>query len=101
MTTVQSGKRRPILTSFLLCVAGIILNIALNHIAAALHIPLYVDSVGTVLTAVLGGYLPGMLTGFLTNVFLWLISGDGTTIFYGVINVMIAAAASFFARRDS
>lgn len=101
MPTVQSGKRRPILISFLLCVAGIILNIALNHIAAALHIPLYVDSVGTVLTAVLGGYLPGMLTGFLTNMFLWLISGDDTTIFYGVINVMIAAAASFFARRDT
>ena len=83
-----------------MCVAGIALNLLLNGLARLLHIPLYLDSAGTVLTAVVGGYLPGMLTGFLTNVLLWFINGDSTTIFFGVISVLIAALAAFLARKD-
>ena len=53
---------------FLFCVIGIILNIAGAHFAARFNLPLYLDSVGTVLIAVVGGYLPGVITGFLSNV---------------------------------
>jgi response regulator RpfG family c-di-GMP phosphodiesterase len=82
-----------------MCVVGIALNLLLSELARLLHIPLYLDTVGTVLTAAAGGYLPGMLTGFLTNVLLWGINGDSTTIYYGVISVLIAALAAFLARK--
>ena len=95
-----SAKRHPFRTCLLLFAAGIALNLALSELAKLLRIPLYLDSVGTVLIAVLGGYLPGMLTGFLTNVLLWLIRGDDTTVFYGVISVLIAALAAFLSRKD-
>lgn len=45
------------------------INIALGTaVASALKIPIYLDSVGTILVAALGGPLAGALTGFLTNV---------------------------------
>ena len=92
-------KRHPFRNCLLMCVIGIALNLLLSELARLLHIPLYLDSVGTVLTAIVGGYLPGMLTGFLTNVLLWIINGDPTTVYYGVISVLIAALAAFLARR--
>ena len=96
---VVPEKRHPLLTCLVLCVAGIALNLLLSMLAKALHIPLYLDTVGTVLTAVAGGYLPGMLTGFLTNILLWIINGDSMTVFYSVISVLIAALAAFLARK--
>ena len=96
---VVSEKRHPLLTCLVLCIAGIALNLLLSLLAKALHLPLYLDTVGTVLIAAAGGYLPGMLTGFLTNVLLWIINGDSMTVFYSVISVLIAALAAFLARK--
>ena len=96
---VVSEKRHPFRNCLLMCAIGIALNLLLSELARLLHIPLYLDTVGTVLTAVAGGYLPGMLTGFLTNVLLWIINGDSTTVYYSVISVLIAALAAFLARK--
>ena len=93
-------KRNPFLTCLLLCAAGIVLNILLNRLAALVGIPLYLDSVGTVFTAVVGGYLPGILTGFLSNLLNSAISGNDTTIYYGVVSILIAVLAASLARRD-
>ena len=84
----------------MLCVTGIALNLVLNRFAALAGIPLYLDSVGTVFTAVVGGYLPGILVGFLTNVLLWILGGSVMTIYYGVISVLIAVLAAFLSVRD-
>ena len=92
-------RQKPVRTTLLLCAGGIVLNLLLNKLAALAGIPLYLDSVGTVLAAVLGGYLPGMLVGYLTNILLWL-TGNETAIYYGVISVLLAAMASFLARKD-
>ena len=94
-----SGRRNPALTCLLLCAVGIVMNLALNRLAALAGIPLYLDCVGTVFVAVAGGYLPGFLTGFLTNLLLWL-TGQEMTIYYGVISVLIAALASYLGRRN-
>ena len=98
-SSASSGKQHPILTCLALCASGIVLNLLLNRLASLAGLPLYVDSVGTVLIAVVGGYLPGMLSGFLTNVLLWIINGDQTTVYYGVISVLLAALAAFLERR--
>ena len=85
---------------FALCAAGIALNLLLGRLAVLARIPLYLDSVGTVLTAVLGGYLPGMMVGFLSNLLLSIVNGDELTVYYGVISVLIAAVAASLSRRD-
>ena len=80
---------------FLFCVVGIVLNIGGAHLATRLNLPLYLDSIGTVLIAVIGGYLPGVITGFLSNVLNAL--SDPINAYYSLINVLIAAAAAYFA----
>jgi energy-coupling factor transport system substrate-specific component len=50
---------------------AIALNIILGQaVAAALKIPIYLDSIGTILVGALAGPIPGALTGFLANI-LW------------------------------
>jgi len=50
---------------------AIAINIILGQaVAAALKIPIYLDSVGTILVGALAGPIPGALTGFLANT-LW------------------------------
>jgi large-conductance mechanosensitive channel len=50
---------------------AIAINIVLGQtVAAALKVPIYLDSIGTILVGVLAGPVPGMLTGLLANL-LW------------------------------
>lgn len=48
---------------------AIALNVILGQaVAAALKIPIYLDSIGTILVGALAGPIPGALTGFLANI---------------------------------
>ena len=47
---------------------AIAINIVLGQtVAAALKVPIYLDSIGTIVVGVIAGPVPGMLTGLLTN----------------------------------
>ena len=47
---------------------AIAINIVLGYtVQSGLKLPIYVDSIGTILVGVLGGPLPGMFTGALSN----------------------------------
>lgn len=50
------------------CGVCIAMNIVLGIITSALGIPLYMDTLGTVLTAALIGPLPGVIVGSLSNI---------------------------------
>ena len=80
-----------------LCALCIAINILGAQIALAMKLPVYLDSAGTMLAAILGGYVPAIIVGYLTNV----INGiaDSTTMLYGIINVLIALLAAFLAKR--
>ncbi|MBQ8161783.1 MAG: HD domain-containing protein [Clostridia bacterium] len=82
----------------LFCAACILLNFLGVRLALFLKLPMYLDSVGTVLASALGGLVPGIAVGFLTN----MINGlfDYTTLYYGVISILIALTVYLFARRD-
>ena len=80
--------------------AGIGLNLLFSWLAQLAGIPLYLDSVGTILTAVIGGYLPGMVVGYLTNLLKGALIGDNMAVYYGVLNVLIAAVAASLSHRD-
>lgn len=81
----------------LLCVASILVNVVGSFVSSKLGCPLYLDSIGTIFASALGGFLPGIVTGFLTNVLkgFW----DLSSIYYIPINIMLALVMAFFARR--
>lgn len=84
--------------TLILCVAGIALNLVLSWAAGRLDLPfpLYLDTVGTVIVAALGGFLPGVIVGFFTNLFKSVF--DSSALYYGVLNVIIALFAASFSR---
>jgi hypothetical protein len=73
---IQTGRLDSIASQFgirtyALMVVGIAINIVLGAtVANALKIPIYLDSIGTILVGVLAGPIAGALTGALANV-LW------------------------------
>lgn len=80
---------------FLLCMSGLLINIIFAHLARIMALPLYLDNIGSALAAALGGYIPGIIVGFLTN----LINGiwDYSSIYYGSLTILIAMASAWFA----
>lgn len=80
--------------ALLLCAAGLIINIGGVHIARATGVPLFLDNVGTLLSAVLGGTVPGIVVGFFTNLINAI--SDTETAYYSCLSVMIAISAVYF-----
>jgi len=81
----------------LLMLVGLLLNVIPAKLAIFFGIPLFLDSLGTVLTAMLGGYLPAVIVGFGVNA----INGiaEPVAMYYGVLSVLIATLATFLFRR--
>lgn len=82
---------------FLFGAAGIGLNLLLNAIVTALGLPLYLDTVGTVVVAAFGGYLPGVIVAFVTKIFESI--SDPSSLYYGTLNIFIAMCAAYLAGR--
>ena len=79
------------------------LNIVLGTaVASALKIPIYLDSIGTILVAALAGPLAGALTGFLTNVIWTYLApapfGSPFAVPFAVVAVVVGLMAGTFAR---
>jgi hypothetical protein len=82
---------------------AIAINIAMGSIVAYLKLPIYLDSIGTVLVGVLCGPLAGALTGLLSDL-IWSIlplpGGGGPTIaFFAPVGGVIGLMAGFWASR--
>ena len=84
---------------FLCYVVLVFINIALNRLVNRLGLPLYMDNVGTLLAAFLGGYLPGIFVGYATNIIN--ATADPTNAYYAGISVLIAVSGAFLARRGA
>ena len=99
-TTITKGNSRSlrIVQMLLLCVFGIGLNVLCSTIASHFSWKIYLDAVGTVFTAVFGGYIPGVITGILTNLFTGLLIDD-SSFYYGSLNVLIAIISAYMARK--
>lgn len=85
------------LRALVFCAVCIALNAIGAQVAILLNLPVYLDSLGTVLASMLGGYIPGIVVGYLTNLFNIVI--DSFSIYYGIVNVFIAIATAYLARR--
>ena len=78
-----------------ICLAGVTLNIVGVIFAKALNLTIYLDAIGTVFIAALGGYVPGIAVGFLTNLIGALFDSD--EIYYGTVSILLAIMTTFFA----
>ena len=92
MTSNRFSTRNLVLVAI-----GIALNLALGQAASFLNLPIFLDSVGTVLAAVLAGPVIGGLTGLLTNLLWGLLQGP-TAAFFAPVAMMIGIAAGLLAR---
>ncbi len=97
--TEVSKRWHGLITALLLIVVCIAINFLGARLALALSLPVFFDCVGTVIAGALGGYIPGVIVGFLSNLVIG--AFDLTTIYYAIINVMIAFAAALLARKDA
>ena len=78
---------------------GIISNIALAFIVLFLNIPfLFMDSIGTILTAVILGPLYGAIVGIITNL-ITSVTIDYINLHFAIVNVLIGLIAGFIARK--
>ena len=93
----RNSRKKDLLLTAVLCLVGVGINLLGSKAMLAANIPLYLDAIGTILTSSLGGYIPGIIVGLLTNA----INGiaDTTTFYYAVLNVMIAIAAAYFSEK--
>ena len=91
------GAKRALPLFILLFVCGVLLNLVGRDVSSALGLPLYLDTIGTVIVAATGGYLPGIAVGFVTNV----LSGisNSTFPYYSFVNILIAIFAALFANK--
>ena len=89
------GKRY--VSAILICLAGVAVNLILGNTATQLKLPLYLDTIGTIVVAAMGGFLPGVLVGFLTNLVRTLI--ESTSMYYGMLNMLVAFLTALFAKK--
>lgn len=93
---VQNRKRQKY--ALILSVIGLLINILFAQLAKGLNLPLYLDNIGSALAAALGGYIPGIIVGFFTNLVNGI--GDIETTYYGSLTVLIAIASAWYSSKD-
>ncbi|MBQ4465318.1 MAG: diguanylate cyclase, partial [Oscillospiraceae bacterium] len=78
---------------------GIAVNVLLAYIAYRTGLPIYLDTVGTISIAALGGLFPGIMTAICTNA---VCSGfNHPAIYFGGVNALIAIYTAWFVRSKS
>ena len=76
---------------------AIAINFILPRTASYFRVPLYLDNVGTLLASVLGGYLPGIVVGYLNNIIN--MQGNPGNAYYVVLSTMIAAGGAYLGKK--
>ena len=84
------------LTIALIAVA-IVLNIVLGQVVSLLKLPIFLDSIGTVIVALLAGPWAGGLTGLLTNL-IWGLISDPVAAAFAPVAMVIGIVAGLLAK---
>ncbi len=92
----QLKKDFSTITLALMAVA-IVLNIVLGQVVSLLKLPIFLDSIGTVLVALLAGPWAGGLTGLLTNL-IWGLISDPVAAAFAPVAMIIGIVAGLCAK---
>ncbi len=82
---------------FVVVFIGISINFICGYIASSTGIMLFLDTIGTMIAAAFGGFLPGIIVGLFSNVIKSFF--DDASVYYGFINVLIATYMAYFAKK--
>lgn len=74
-------------------------NLAMGQFVAVTHLPLFLDTVGTVLVAALVGPWVAVATGLLSQIVFTVVSGNATWLAFLPVQLFVALYAGFAARR--
>ena len=85
---ISSIKKDFSISTFALIPIAIAINLVIGQLVSVLHLPIFLDSIGTVLVAVLCGPWAGALTGILANVVGGLVLDPGFMPFAPVAGVI-------------
>ena len=83
--------------TMVLIAVAIVLNIAVGQLVSLLKLPVFLDSIGTVLVAVLAGPWAGGLTGLLTNL-IWGMITSPVAAAFSPVAMVIGLSAGYCAR---
>lgn len=86
------------LLSLLLIPVAVAINYVGGQIAVLLKLPFYLDVIGTIMAAMLGGPWIGGLAGLITNLILGIT--NPTFIPFAIVNVAVGVVTGFCARKD-
>lgn len=89
------NKKIYILVFSAICIA---LNIVLGTITHAMGIPLYLDTLGTILVAALVGPWPGAIVGSLTNIITGLMTNVSDIPFF-IVNLVVGLVVGYAVRK--
>ncbi len=95
---MQRNKKNLVMV-ILMCIFGLLLNIGGAALAEAIEVPLYFDTLGTIFVAIIGGYMPGIAVGFVSNFVRVALGADSSAIYYECLSVIIAVVASWFEQK--
>ena len=76
---------------------GVVINIVAGQISSWLRIPIFLDSIGTILVAVLDGAMAGGATGLIANL-VWGIIASPVEAAFAPVAIVIGLIAGIFAR---
>ena len=83
-------KRRAITV----CLVGVVLNTSLSIVARLLNLPLWLDTTGTIYTAMILGFPYGFIVGLINNLF-WTVATNGYNSFaYYFVSIAVAYLAA-------
>jgi energy-coupling factor transport system substrate-specific component len=80
-----------------LMAVGIVLNLVLGQTVSLLKLPVFLDSIGTVIVALLAGPWAGGLTGMLTNL-IWGLISDPVAAAFAPVAMLIGIVAGLCAK---
>ncbi|MBI4419603.1 MAG: ECF transporter S component [Gemmatimonadetes bacterium] len=75
------------------------INLAMGQFAAATALPLFLDTVGTILVAALAGLVPALAAGLVSQIVFTMVSGNATWLAFLPVLLAVGAAAALAARR--
>ena len=87
-------------TTIVLMAVAIAINIAVGYVVQnVLKLPIYLDSIGTVIVGILAGPLAGAATGALANIIWGLTIGPSTITPFAIVALFIGFLAGWFGSR--
>lgn len=91
----MNAQRRLNTVTLVMIPVAIAINLAVGQLVIATRVPLYLDSIGTVLVGVLAGGWAGALTGLLANI-IWGFLGNVVFVPFAAVAAVIGLLAGLF-----